>query len=267
MSSLSSGSARGHGGRNRGVACGSPIPAPPPPRSLGNQKSPEVARGWRAPGSSARLTRFGDGSLRPPAKSPRARQGFDRNPTLCRHHLHKLWRQQPDRAGLRPPATTSDSHVLTRLVRTARGSAPRVSRTVTSEYRSSARGPDELLEPLPDLVVPRSLSRERRPGRPSEPPASRCRRCHGEGSVAVQWGTSGTSGTSGPSATRTATSGNSSPTPEPLGSWWREPRSPVASGKGRRVRGRRRTHTRRRRTARRTGMHSWPSRSPVREAS
>jgi hypothetical protein len=33
-----------------------------------------------------------------------------------------------------------------------------VSRTITSEYRSSARGPDELLEPLPDLVVPRSLS-------------------------------------------------------------------------------------------------------------
>jgi hypothetical protein len=110
---------------------------------------------------------------------------------------------------------------------------------------------------------PRSSSvpvRERRPGRPSGPQL-RCRRCHGEGSVAVQWGTSGTS------ATPTATSGSSPPTPEPLGSGWREPRSPVASGKGRRVRGRRRTHTRRRRTARRTGMHSWPSRSPVREAS
>ncbi len=202
--------------------------------------------------------------MAPSGLQPRAQEhgkALDRNPTLCRRHLHKLWRQQADRAGLRPPATTSDSHVLTRLVRTARGSAPRVSRTVTSEYRSSARGPDELLEPLPDLVVPRSLSRERRPGRPSRPPASRCRRCHGEGSVAVQWGTSG------PSATRTATSGNSSPTPEPLGSGWREPRSPVASGKGRRVRGRRRTHTRRRRTAHRTGMHSWPSRSPAREAS
>jgi hypothetical protein len=161
---------------------------------------------------------------------------------------------------LRPPATTSDSQ------RRDEACAHSAWIGATSEQNDHLRV--SIVRPRTRRAPraasrPRSSSvpvRERRPGRPSghQP---RCRRCHGEGSVAVQWGTSGTS------ATPTATSGSSPPTPEPLGSEWREPRSPVASGKGRRVRGRRRTHTRRRRTARRTGMHSWPSRSPVREAS
>jgi hypothetical protein len=232
----------------------------PLPARWGIRCLPEVARGWTAPGSSVRLTR-GDGSLRPPAKSPRARQGFGSQPDAVQASSPQAVASTTGSGRFAAaPRRRVTPDVLTRLVRTARGSAPRVSRTITSEYRSPARGPDELLEPLPDLVVPRSLSAKDAQDVHRDP-------SHDVADAMVKEALPFSGVLSGTSATRTATSGNSRPTPEPLGSGWREPRSPVASGKGRRVRGRRRTHTRRRRTARRTGMHSWPSRSPVREAS
>jgi hypothetical protein len=201
--------------------------------------------------------------MAPSGLQPRAQEhgkALDRNPTLCRRHLHKLWRQQPDRAGLRPPATTSDSQRLDEAC--AHSTWIGATSEQNDHLRVSIVRPRTRRAPRA-ASRPRSSSvpvRERRPGRTSGPPATMSP-MPGEGSVAVQCGTSGTS------AMRTATSGSSPPAPEPLGSGWREPRSPVASGKGRRVRGRRRTHTRRRRTARRTGTHSWPSRSPAREAS
>lgn len=200
--------------------------------------------------------------MAPSGLQPRAQEhgkALDRNPTLCRRSSPRAVAATTGSGRCGRPRRRVTPNALTRLVRTAWIGA-------TSEQNDHLRV--SIVRPRTRRAPraasrPRSSSvpvRERRPGRPSGP-QPRCRRCHGEGSIAVRWGTSGSS------ATRTATSGNSPPTPEPLGSGWREPRSPAASGKGRRVRGRRRTHTRRRRTARRTGMHSWPSRSPAREAS
>jgi hypothetical protein len=65
-----------------------------------------------------RLTR-GDGSLRPPAKSPRARQGFGPQSDAVQAFISTSCGGNNRIRPLRPPATTSDSHVLTRLVRTA----------------------------------------------------------------------------------------------------------------------------------------------------
>jgi hypothetical protein len=130
-------------------------------------------------------------SLRPPAKSPRARQGFGSQPDAVQASSPQAVAATTGSGRFAAaPRRRVTPDVLTRLVRTARGSAPRVSRTITSEYRSSARGQDELLEPLSDLVVPRSLSAKGAQD-VHRGPEPRCRRCHGEGSVAIQWGTFG----------------------------------------------------------------------------
>jgi hypothetical protein len=121
--------------------------------------------------TTGRLTRFWDGSLQPPAKTPRARKALDRYPTLCGVISTSCGgnnRIGPVRGRPRRRVTRN---VLTRLVRTARGSAPRVSRTITSEYHRpprTGRAPRAASRPRSSSVP----VRERRPGRPSGPPAT-----------------------------------------------------------------------------------------------
>jgi hypothetical protein len=77
-------------------------------------------------------------SLRPPAKSPRARQGFGSQPDAVQASSPQAVAATTGSGRFAAaPRRRVTPDVLTRLVRTARGSAPRVSRTITSEYRSS----------------------------------------------------------------------------------------------------------------------------------